>query len=281
MRLVAVMALAACSASTTSDDTRTFAADPIAVAAGSELVECWDFTIADALAITAADVALPPATHHWSLTIESGTARSGGYDCTNMPAGGPMAATLGIGGPGAAALAFPDGAAFTIAAGDVMTLQVHLLNATDAAITAAPQIDLTVAANASGLAPVGLLVAASNSIDLQPGALGVQVEAKCSAPQALAHVFDGYLHAHTRGRELTFDAGGQRLLDANPWNFEMQKIYPLELAIDQGTPLALTCTYDNPGTTEIRAGQLASDEMCVGVLYYYPANTPIVSCFGM
>jgi len=197
------------------------------------------------------------------------------------------AVTLGIGGPGADGVTFPDGTALTIDGGSVMTLQLHLLNSSDSALdTAATRIDLDGQDDPGGLQPVGILVTASNAINLMPHTVGVQVHGGCTVPTKLENVFDGYLHMHTLGQTITVDITAptapapDRILEANPWNFDEQKVYPLSSTVEAGSKLALTCTYDNSTDTTVVGGQLAANEMCVGILYFWPTTANIVPCFN-
>ena len=290
MTKLSLLVVAACASDPSSS--LVFQGTTVALPSGTEVVECWDFPIESSFAVTGVHVELPPVgTHHWSLTVGTGTAMSGIYDCARVPpggGGGPQGGgggvggiTLGIGGPGADAVTFPTGAALVVAAHSVLTLQLHLLNAGDAAIeTAVPRIELAGTPDATGFQQVGMLVAASNMIDLEPRTFDVHVHAGCAASQSLDHVFAGYLHAHTRARALSVDVGGARALEANPWNFEAQQIYSLSTSVAAGTQVDLDCTYDNPGDTTIVGGQLSTDEMCVGLLYFYPASEATVACFG-
>jgi hypothetical protein len=62
------------------------------------------------------------------------------------------------------------------------------------------------------------------------------------------------------------------------WEFGSQGVYPATASAAAGDRVSVTCTYDNPGNDVVQFGESTHDEMCFGVLYYWPAPQSEVMC---
>lgn len=55
-----------------------------------------------------------------------------------------------------------------------------------------------------------------------------------------------------------------------PYSFEEQRRYPVDLIIHSGDQIRTTCVYDNPTATPVSFGQDSDDEMCFNFAMFYP-----------
>jgi len=177
----------------------------------------------------------------------------------------------GVGTPG---LTFPEGTAMTLQGGTQVVLQLHLLNATSAPEQPSGVINL-VGTNATDLTPVGLLIAGTLDIDIPPHKSGVNVVGGCSAPFDMPNVFAAFPHMHQLGTNISLSLTPQGSTKADvllnqAWDFGNQGVYPAKGSARKGDRVSVTCTYDNPGDTTVTFGESTTNEMCIGVLYYYP-----------
>lgn len=81
-------------------------------------------------------------------------------------------------------------------------------------------------------------------------------------------------HMHKLGVHAKLDlarAGQTTSLHDAPFNFDDQRIYPLDdLSIRDGDVLTTTCSYENDTGSTVRFGQNSDDEMCFNFVTYYP-----------
>jgi hypothetical protein len=96
-----------------------------------------------------------------------------------------------------------------------------------------------------------------------------------AAPFDLPNVFALFPHMHQLGTNilLSITAEGSDkpdvLLD-RAWDFGAQGVYPVTGSAKKGDNVSVTCTYDNTTSGTVTFGESTTDEMCIGVLYYWP-----------
>ena len=61
------------------------------------------------------------------------------------------------------------------------------------------------------------------------------------------------------------------MIDIPSWDFNWQQFYFYEnsqgMAVKKGTPIKLTCVFDNPTTSSVTWGESTTDEMCLNYFY--------------
>jgi hypothetical protein len=62
------------------------------------------------------------------------------------------------------------------------------------------------------------------------------------------------------------------------WDFGSQGVYTATGSAAMGDQITVTCTYTNPTSQTVTFGESSTDEMCLGVFYYYPATTASAYC---
>jgi len=93
------------------------------------------------------------------------------------------------------------------------------------------------------------------------------------APEEPLIIHSATLHMHTLGQaaelEIQRPDGDECLLKIDDWDFNWQNAYwlsqPAELYAEDS--LAVSCTWDNVGDTDVKWGEGTGDEMCLGALY--------------
>jgi hypothetical protein len=191
-----------------------------------------------------------------------------GWTCFGGPGTGASAPRL-LGGwvPGSSATRFPDGTGIQMKAGEVVVMQIHYNLA-----NGAPSLDQTTArlqlARGPVAMPAALLPVADATFAIPPNATGYSSTFAGAAPLS-GTIWGVAPHMHIKGRKIQVTVGSGCLVDVPAWDFRWQQTYFLQtpLPISAGTPVSLTCTWDNPTASTVTWGESTSDEMCLSFLY--------------
>ncbi len=253
---------------------------------GGEQYECWSFQVpADAaLSVTEIQQQIPSVgLHHYAVFTSSApydAANAGPYECFSMGIDWGLVSGGGVGTPG---VKFPEGAGMPIKAGQHIILQLHLLNATnDSLEVPSARINLVGAANPESLAQVGLLIAGTLDITLPAKTSDVAVKGGCVLEEPLNNIFAAFPHMHQLGRRISTEivptTGARTTITDETWDFGDQGLYPASGSAAVGDTIETTCYFDNTTPQDVHFGLKTGDEMCVEVLYHYPATTPSKYC---
>ena len=254
--------------------------------AGGERYSCWSFqlpTDKDLPLIQLEQQVAAKGVHHYAVFTSAKAydpAEAGPYDCFSMGIEWGLVSGGGVGTPG---VTFPEGTAMTLAAGQHIILQLHLLNpGTDTLEIPETRINLVGAPKGDGLQPVGLIVAGTLDISIPAHSKDLKVEGGCALDASLPNIFAVFPHMHQLGKRIRVDlapAGGtaSTLVD-DPWDFGDQGLFPVKGTAAKGDQVKVTCTYDNPSDKDVSFGLHTGDEMCLEVLYHYPAAKPSAYC---
>ena len=261
------------------------ASTEVKLAPGDEQYSCWDFEVGDAeLPLVQLAQQVPEqGVHHYAVFTSSAPYSAddvGPWDCLTMGIDWGLVSGGGVGTPG---VTFPEGAAMKLAAKQHIILQLHLLNTGGKELDIAPtRINLVGAEKGDGLQPVGVVVAGTLQIDIPAHATGFAVHGGCALEAALPNIFAVFPHMHQLGRriqvELAPATGSATTLVDDVWDFGDQGLFPVKGTAKAGDQVKVTCSYDNPNDKEVKFGLHTSDEMCLEVLYHYPAAKPSAYC---
>jgi hypothetical protein len=136
---------------------------------------------------------------------------------------------------------------------------------------------------ATNLQTAGVVVAGNLNISIPPLSSNVQITGGCASALALPNVFAVFPHMHSLGTHITMSitkqgaTSPQTLIDET-WDFGSQGVYPASGVAAVGDQIGVTCTYTNPSNQTVSFGESSTDEMCLGVLYYYPATKASSYC---
>lgn len=125
--------------------------------------------------------------------------------------------------------------------------------------------------------------------EVPAGEENTHYEASCSATcterwLGEIHVFSAMLHMHMTGRTIfltkTTPDGDTAVVDYRQfWNMGYQSLAPAHFSVTPGDRMNLHCSYDTRWYSEpIPFGHAATDEMCNGFLFYYPAASAVPFC---
>ena len=102
-------------------------------------------------------------------------------------------------------------------------------------------------------------------------------------PSDGANIFAYVLHMHQIGKEIWITAiddeeGTEREVGCNSaYDFDLQDCVKTPMqSINQNTRLQVSCVWDSSSRNYVtHGGDESEDEMCIGIVYYYPAITPL------
>ncbi len=279
---------------------------PVTLAPGAQTYQCWFAPVPQGVPypIVSLQQQVPTeGVHHYAVfttTDRYQGPQDAGIDCSGM---GPTWGLVTGGGVGTPSVTFPTGTAMTLNPPDAgnplptvtqVILQLHLLNATPAPITIPPAYINLVGTTepASSFQQIGLLIAGSLNITLPPQTNNIQVAGGCggtlsanggsatvgNSPE-MPNIFAVFPHMHTLGTNIEVQLTPQGSSTPNTlvnkaWNFGEQGLVAVNptASAHAGDEVQVTCTYDNTTSNTVNFGLTTADEMCLGVLYYWPAD---------
>jgi hypothetical protein len=277
---------------------------PQTLAAGSFEYECWSFPVPQGapFPIIGLQQQVPAVGVHHYAVFTSSDAYYGAapFDCLSMGASWGLVTGGGVGTP---AVAFPTNTALTLNlnqnqnpdAGNYtppvtqIVFQLHLLNATPTALTIpAAYINLeSTTQPATDFQQIGLLIAGTLEITIPPNTNNVEISGGCGGSLTstggpspnMPNIFAVFPHMHTLGTNIEVQITPQGSTTPNTllnksWNFGEQGLVGItpNASANAGDQVQVTCTYDNTTSNTVSFGLTTSDEMCFGVLYYWPAD---------
>lgn len=275
--------LAACGGSEDDATTDTPAAEDVpghkllvsrtwSVPPGGERYVCRRIRLAADLWITRFAPLSPSGTHHVGLTLSQDDAPPGDYECGSASVE-PL--LLYATGADAAGYAMPEGVALHLRAGQLVNLDLHVLNVASGTLVgdSGVEVDTVAATDVEEAAELVLAGVRSFTIPAHAESLtvggGGTLDRACSvfavAPrmrrlgefQALAVERDGVATTVRQGL----------------YTFGEERVYPVSTtALRAGDRLDVTCTFSNITNRAASAGDTASEEMCFSALYRYPAT---------
>ncbi len=251
----------------------------VTVAAGQETEQCQYVIVDAAIEIARFEHAYTTGSHHlllYQTALAPAQVTTERFDCT-----GAQFTDLGVAGIAYAAqvpggeLAYPDGVALRAAAGSVLLVQTHYLNAAADALTAAVRLNLWYAA---GPAPVeaGTMFFYDWAIRV-PAGQAATAHMRCQVPADVELIF-GMSHMHRRGvgyRATLEDRAGSAVPRELFTTTEWQGIEPLRYqpvqAVAAGSTIDFRCDFQGePGRTIIEGPSAEANEMCMYIASYYP-----------
>lgn len=245
------------------------------LASGEEKYLCYTVTLDEAqdIAITQFDPFVTDVVHHYEVYQTLLPEQSGLWDCTQQQIKETWLPLFG-GGVGAQGMTLPSGTGFRIPGTAQLLMQLHLVNATPAAIDTLVAVNMTYADDASRVTPAGIFAVGTMNINLAPGEKNRRLTAGCQLPKDL-NVFAVQPHMHKLGKVMTFDYGADAasattIYKRDPWVFGGQPIDPFVRTLKRGDYMSTSCTYDNTTDKTVSYGETTRDEMCYFVLFYTP-----------
>ena len=278
---------------------------PQTIAPGAQQYTCWAFQIPQGAPYPIVEIQqqIPDEGVHHYAVFTSSDAYYGpaSFDCSTMGVSWGLVTGGGVGTP---PVDFPAGTAMTlnqpqsaesIDAGTGLptvtqvVFQLHLLNATPNPITVPKAYINLVSTNqpSTDFQQIGLLISGTLTINIPPMTNNVQVSGGCGGPLTanggnspnMPNIFAVFPHMHTLGTNIEVQITPQGSTTPNTlvnkaWNFGEQGLIALNptWSANAGDEVQVTCTYNNTTDNTVNFGLSTQDEMCLGVLYYWPAD---------
>jgi hypothetical protein len=141
---------------------------------------------------------------------------------------------------------------------------MHLLNASEEAVTGSLDIHMRRSA-IENPRPVSSYIFGTAAVEL-PAMTTTEVVGTCPMWQPV-QLIAGFPHMHKLGSTMTFEVGTsettmREVFKRDPFDFDDQRIEPLELSIAAGDLTRVRCTYDNTHDQTIGYGESTLNEMC-------------------
>lgn len=264
---------------------------PVTVHPGQENTQCVNLRLSNTTAIKVHQMRnlLSTGSHHLILYKNDmdATETTTPFDCT------PFKGALNLSGRVAPVmitqkqvdeLTLPEAVAYTFDANQMIRIEMHYINATDADIAvtataefyAVPDSQVRDEADILFIGTPDITIAAGETKDIEayfaPG--------RASLDLSGAKFFAITGHTHQFGTNVVVSTaptnGGARTPIYTPavfeWNEPETVVHQPEFTVPQGGGFDVTCSYHNTSNQTVEFGESANDEMCFFWAYYYPSK---------
>lgn len=239
--------------------------------------KCVRVTLTEDTYITSIMAQAPEGTHHTVLSIAGGNGTAGPdgeQDCGVGTLGTVMLYASGV---GTSPLDFPQDVGLLVPAGTQIHLNLHLYNASDNPIEG----DSAILVKRPAAPPPMLaeMVFAGRFLfsipPTPPGGMPYTTTGGCTADSSY-NLFAVWPHQHKLGVHHKFEiirGGNSNVLHDGAFAFGEQHYYLQDpvFAVQSGDQIRTTCSWVNPGSSNVTFGDSSDTEMCFTGLYRYPA----------
>jgi hypothetical protein len=205
---------------------------------------------------------------------------SGIFDCSDGATNGWNITKL-LGGSqnatGDSLLAFPEGVAMRVAPGSVVLMNAHYLNATDGDLHPVAAINLWSRPAADVTMRGDLLFLYTPLIKVHANGTG-RARWRCPVHQDIT-IANVQSHMHRRGMGYSAAVGGQAAFYENArWESVPVQRFEGGMSVTAGSTLDYACDYESNEDHDIYQGARTTDEMCMLIGSYYPADPRTSNC---
>jgi hypothetical protein len=186
-------------------------------------------------------------------------------------------------------ITLPSGVAYTLAAHQMVKLEMHYINTSDTAAQASANVDFFAADPATIHDEASILFTGSPDINLPPGQ-STTLHEFFSVPSYLdlssSHIFAITGHEHQYGTGVQVNVAPSKsgpmtsVYAPTPFVWSEPETTPHDpgFSVPVGGGFDFTCTWNNTSSQAVKFGESAKDEMCFFWAYYYPSQGSKV-CF--
>ena len=268
--------------------------DPVMVAAGAEKTQCLVKRLTNQTAIHVGNIhnVISESSHHLIVyRVADTTEQTVPFACQPFadllkPEKGTP---LMISQKHDDTLALPKGISFDLEPQQMIRLEMHYINTTDApreasALTtfyAMPASEVTAAAD--------FLFVGNPDITLKPKSKATLGPSFVPVPAALADVsyFGITGHTHKFGTNVTISTAEDKITPVKSvyevpnwqWAEPTTVYHDPPFTVPPGGGFQFTCEWNNTSDKTVKFGESATDEMCFFWTYYYPAQGPFVCIY--
>jgi hypothetical protein len=266
---------------------------PITVQPGIEKTQCITRRLGNPNALHVGTIhnTLGPASHHMIVyRVNDAVEQADPYDCkpftdTLNPAKG---APLMITQKKDDLLMLPQGVAYSIAANQMVRLELHYINPGSAPVDLTATTTLVPIADADFQNEAEFLFVGNVDISLPPNATTTLGPTFFTVPPEYADTkffaLTGHEHHLGTNVQISVSSGasdpGTPVYDVPGWNWaEPKTVFPASpFSVPAGNGFRFTCTWNNTTGQTVSFGESATNEMCYFWAYYYPSKGAKV-CF--
>jgi hypothetical protein len=205
---------------------------------------------------------------------------SGVFDCSDGPSADWLITKL-IGGSqngtGDAVLGFPPGVAMKVPPNAVLLMNAHYINASDQAIEPKVRINLYTAPE-DEVTTEGDILFLYNPLIHVPANGSARARWRCPVNSDITLV-NVQSHMHQRGVGFAgMIAGKDPFYTNDRWEDVPAKIFEGGLNVSAGSHLDYYCDYQNHEARDVYQGPRSTDEMCMLIGSFYPADQTTANC---
>jgi Copper type II ascorbate-dependent monooxygenase, C-terminal domain len=287
IRLLVVLAFGCGTSSETARSPLTFQLSA-SVAPGAEIYRCRYFVLPDeTLEVDRFTHRYTPGSHHillYPTSLSASDVDGADFDCTTVGDLHQTGLLYGADDKPSGVQDFPEGVGFRFAPRQVVLLEAHYLNATDATLQVDVEVEMRPArAKLETLA--GNLFFYNYAVLLPPAPGRATSAMRCEIPAKIELAFASS-HMHKRGTHylatLETDGDDTVVHESYDWQSAEPTAYVPTLPIDAGDSIEFRCDYMNDRGEYVVEGESAErDEMCMFIASYWPQMSPEAEACAM
>ena len=168
----------------------------------------------------------------------------------------------------------PEGVGMKVAARQPVFVQMHYFNPSPDPIDAHVVIDAETYAAEESYTPASAFITFNTKIEIPPHGAGT-AQGACTVP-ADATFFTLSTHAHRRATRTEVRDGEQMVFESEDWEHPGATDWRKPPHYQFSEKLAYRCDYQNDLAQTVTTGDsAATDEMCMAVGYFFPAEEPL------
>lgn len=208
-----------------------------------------------------------------SRVFDCSTGATNGWSVTKLIAGSQNAT-------GDSMIAFPEGVAMSVRPGAVLLMNVHYINATDETIEPEARINLHTIPE-DEVETEGDLLFLYNPIIRVPENGNSRARWRCPVHEDIT-IANVQSHMHARGIGFAAMVGGEEepFYQNEAWSSVEVKSFEPGLQLSAGQSLDYFCDYESSEDRVVYQGPRSTDEMCMLIGSYYPADPRTANCMG-
>ncbi len=206
---------------------------------------------------------------------------NGVFDCSDGATNG-WAVTKLVGGSqnadGASMLSLPPGVAMKVRPNAVLLMNAHYVNATAGALSPEVRVNMYTIPEADVKTEGDILFLYNPFIYV--GANG-EGRARMQCPihtDITIQTVQSHMHARGAGYEASIRGEAEPFYTNTTWEGVPVKDFGAGLQVKAGSYFDYHCDYKNSGTKDVFQGPRSTDEMCMLIGSYYPANAWTANC---
>jgi hypothetical protein len=202
------------------------------------------------------------------------------FDCSDGATNGWKVTKL-VGGSqnavGSSMLSFPDGVAMRVRAGAVLLMNAHYINATTDVLEPEVRINLWTIPKEEVQQEGDILFMYNPFIHIGMASES-RARMRCKAHKDIT-IQNVQSHMHSRGTDYeALLVGGETFYTSNTWENVPVKDFGEGLKVKAGEWIDYSCTYQNNEMREVYQGPRSTDEMCMLIGSFYPADFATANC---